>query len=97
MDIVKLQLKPRVFEAVHLTDKNMAEVRNWVQAKLPFHQVVGNDKRLYLPSVGDQTDILEPGDWLFFDPVDLAFRGALDDAVQLYYEEVHDEAPDPEE
>lgn len=88
MDTKKLQLIPRTIEAVQLTDENMLEVRDWVQLKTPFQQVVGTEKKLYLPSAGQYVDILVPGDWVFYDEQDDAFRGAENSAVQGYYMEV---------
>lgn len=87
MDIRKLQLIPRAVEAVQFTGDNYIEIRDWVQSELAFQNVVVNEERVYLPSVGGM-DILEPGDWVFFDREDKAFRGATDEAVTGYYVEV---------
>ena len=89
-----LQLIPRTIQGVQLTEDNLLEVRAWVQEKLPFQQVSASEKsnRLYLPSAGGKyTDILEPGDWVFYDPQENSFRGAEDDAVQSFYVEVPEE------
>lgn len=94
MKTVKLQLIPRTIEAVQLTEDNLDEVRAWVQSKLPFHRVhtVKDIKVLYLPSDGPYIDVLEPGDWVFYDPQDNLFKGAEDSAVQSFYVEVPDDA-----
>ena len=92
-DIKKLRLIPRDIEAVQFTGDNFEWLRQWVQDKLPSQNVTATADRLYLPSVGG-AEILEPGDWVFYDPQDKAFRGATDEAVTTFYEEIVDE---PEE
>lgn len=84
MDIRTLELIARPVKAVQFTESNAEELRDWVQSHLAFQQVVGNSERLYLPAVGG-TDILEPGDWVFYDEADNAFRGATDEAVKTHY------------
>lgn len=90
MDIRKLELIPRPIEAVQFTDSNIAELREWIQGKLAFQAVTGTPERLYLPSVGG-TEILYPGDWVFYDRDDNTFKGATDEAVKNYYNDVTDQ------
>lgn len=91
VELKSLQLIPRTIQAVKLTEDNLQEVADWVQSKLAFQEVkVTKDGRLLLPSVGQYVDMLEAGDWVFYDPQDNSFRGAEDDAVNGYYMEVPD-------
>ena len=87
MDIRTLELIARPVEAAQFTGDNYPELQQWVQDKLAFQQVTANAERFYLPSVGG-TEILEPGDWIFYDSVDNAFKGATDDAVKNHYVDV---------
>lgn len=84
MDIRTLELISRPVQAARFTGDNAEELRQWVQGKLAFQQIVANEAKFYLPSVGGM-DILEPGDWIFYDEVDNVFRGATDEAVQSHY------------
>lgn len=84
MDIRTLELIARPVEAVQFTETNSNELKDWIQGKLSFHNVVATAERLYLPSVGG-VEILEPGDWVFFDRQDNAFKGATDEAVKTHY------------
>lgn len=89
MDIRTLELIPRPVEAAQFTGDNYLELRDWVQGKLAFQQVVATPEKLYLPAVGG-VDILEPGDWAFYDPQDNVFRGATDEAVKSHYVDTTD-------
>lgn len=89
MDIKTLELIPRNIQAVQFTGDNFSELSTWIQDKLPFQKVTANAERLYLPGVGG-TEILEPGDWVFYDETDNAFRAATDEAVNTYYREVEE-------
>ena len=91
MDTKTLTLIPRNIEAVQVTSESIEPIAEWVQSKLPFQKVVVAKDRLYLPSSEITTDILEFGDWVFYDPQDGSFRGCTDDAVQAYYMEVPEE------
>lgn len=84
MEIRTLELIARPVQAVQFTGDNWQELRDWVQSKLVFQGVVANEAKLYLPSVGGM-DILEPGDWIFYDEADNVFRGATDEAVNTHY------------
>lgn len=90
MDIRTLELIARPVEAVQFTDSNVNELKDWVQGKLAFHQVTGTPERLYLPSVGG-TEILEPGDWVFYDRQENTFKGATNDAVVNHYRDITEE------
>lgn len=87
MDIRTLELIARPVEAVQFTDSNVNELKDWIQGKLAFHNVAATSERLYLPAVGG-TDILEPGDWVFYDRQDNAFKGATDEAVKTHYRDI---------
>ena len=95
MDIKKLKLIPRVIEAVQFTGDNREELRTWVQDALTFQQVTATPERLYLPTVAGM-EVLEVGDWVFYDRMDSTFRGATDAAVQVHYREV-EASDDPQE
>lgn len=84
MDIRTLELIPRPIEAAQFTGDNAEELRQWVQDRLAFQNVVATADRFYLPAVGG-VDVLEPGDWIFFSPEDNSFRGATDEAVKTHY------------
>jgi len=84
MEIRTLELISRPIQAAKFTGDNWIEIRDWVQSKLPFQNVVANESKLYLPTV-DGMDILEPGDWVFYDEPDNIFRGATDEAVTTHY------------
>lgn len=84
MDIRTLELIARPVQAVRFTGDNAEELKQWVQNKLAFQQIVANESKFYLPSVGG-VDILEPGDWIFYDENDNIFRGATDEAVKSHY------------
>lgn len=86
-DIRTIELAPRPVKAVQFTGDNAEWLRQWIQDKLSFQQVTATADRLYLPSVGG-AEILEPSDWVLFDPQDNAFRGATDEAVQNFYRDV---------
>lgn len=87
MELKTLQIIPRPIKAVRFMGANHNEIREWVQGVLSFQNVVSNEEKVYLPtSYG--VDIVEPGDWVFYDPQDKGFRGATDDAVKAFYEEV---------
>lgn len=86
-DIKTLRMVPREIKAVQFTGDNAEWLKNWIQDKLAFQVVTVTAERLYLPSVGG-AEILEVGDWVFYDPTDNFFRGATDDAVVRFYEEV---------
>ena len=87
MDIRKLELIPRPVEAVQFTNSNSNELKEWVQGKLSFQGVTATPERFYLPSVGG-TEILYPGDWVFYDRQDNVFKGATDEAVKTHYKDV---------
>lgn len=91
MDIRKLELIARPVEAVQLTNNNVNELKDWIQGKLAFQQVTGTEDRLYLPAIGG-TEILEPGDWVFYDREDNAFKGATDGAVVNHYRDITEES-----
>ena len=61
MDIKKLELIPRVIEAVQFTGDNREELQTWVQDALAFQQVTATPERLYLPTVAGM-EVLEVGD-----------------------------------
>jgi len=86
MDIKTLELIARPVQATQFTGDNYAELSTWIQDKLSFQNVTANADRLYLPSVGG-TEILEPGDWVFYDEIDNVFRAATDGAVKTHYRE----------
>ena len=87
MELKTLRLKPRYLQAIQYTDTNYAEIKEWVQSNLAFQNVVATAEKLYLPTASG-VDILEPGDWVLYDPEDNIFRGAEDNAIQNFYEEV---------
>lgn len=87
MDIKTLELIARPVKAVQFTGENFLDLKTYIQDKLAFQQVSATTERLYLPSVGG-VEILEPGDWILYDEVDNAFRGATDEAVKTHYQEV---------
>jgi len=84
VDIRTLELIPRPIEAARFTGDNAEELKQWVQGKLAFQNVVATADRFYLPSVGG-VDVLEVGDWIFYDSADNSFRGATDEAVSTHY------------
>lgn len=90
MDIKTLELIPRNIQAVQFVGSNAAELKEWIQSKLAFQQVTATADRLYLPTAENGMDILEPGDWVFYDSVDNGFRGATDEAVNTHYREVEE-------
>lgn len=90
-DIRTLELIPRPVQAVQFTGDNAEWLRQWIQDKLSFQNVVATETRLYLPSVGG-VEVLQPGEWVFYDPKDGAFRGATDEAVQNFYVDVTEES-----
>ena len=92
MDIRTLDPITRPIQAVQFTGSNFVEVQTWVQDRLSFQTVTANVDRLYLPSVGG-AEILEPGDWVFYDKVDNVFRGATDGAVKNHYRDITEETP----
>lgn len=87
MELKNIRLKPRDIKAVQFTGHNHSQLKEWVQGVLSFQNVVSTEDKLYLPTDGG-VDILEPGDWVLYDPADKVFRGATDDAIQNFYEEV---------
>lgn len=91
MDIRTLDPVTRPLQAAQYTGGNFAELQQWVQDRLSFQQVSANEKRFYLPAIGG-VEILEPGDWILFDSVDNAFRGATDEAVKNYYTDITEES-----
>lgn len=90
MELKTLELVSRPVRAVQFTGDNAAELKEFIQSKLAFHQVTVTEDRLYLPSVGGM-EILESGDWVLYDSVDNLFRGATDDAITAHYREVETE------
>lgn len=88
-EIKKVQLKTRPLQAVQFTGDNAEWVKEWVQGHTAFSKVVANKDRLYLPTAGGM-DILEPGDWVLYDPEDNGFRGATNDAIESYYDEIEE-------
>lgn len=90
VELKTIQVIPRPVQAVQLTDENLSEVAAWVQSKLAFQKVDAVKGQLFLPSVGQFIDILEPGDWVLYDPDQNVFTGAEDSAIQQYYTEVAD-------
>lgn len=90
VELKTIQVIPKPVQAVQLTDDNLLEVADWVQSKLAFQKVDAVKGQLFLPSVGQFIDILEPGDWVLYDPDQNVFTGAEDSAIQQYYTEVAD-------
>lgn len=90
MDVRTLDPITRPIEAVQFTGDNVSELKEWVQDRLSFQQVTATPERFYLPSVGG-TEILYPGEWVFYDKVDNAFRGATDEAVKDHYRDITEE------
>jgi len=89
MDIKTIELVVRPVQAVQFTgqDNDNADLQAWIQDRLSFQKVTATADRLYLPSVGGM-EILEQGDWVLYDPVDNAFRGATNEAIEQHYREV---------
>lgn len=92
MDVRTLDPITRPIEAVQFTGDNAADLKEWVQDRLSFQQVTATTERFYLPSVGGM-EILYPGDWIFYDSTDNAFRGATDEAVKTHYSDITEETP----
>lgn len=84
MDIRTLELIARPIQAAQFTGDNAQVLKDWVQGVLSFQNVVATAERFYLPAVGG-VDLLEPGDWIFFDEEEKSFRGATDEAVKSHY------------
>lgn len=95
LDIKNVVLVPRELQAAQFTGDNWQEMQAWIQGVLAFHQVTANEERLYLPGPGG-VEVLEPGDWVLFDPRDTYFRGATDDAIVNFYEAVEEVTPHTE-
>jgi hypothetical protein len=87
MELKTLELISRPIQAVQFTGHNREDLRQWVQDKLAFQSVTATEDRFYLPSVGGM-EVLEVGDWIFYDREDNAFKGATDEAVKAHYKEV---------
>lgn len=93
MDIKTIELVTRPVQAVQFTgnDNDNADLQAWLQDRLSFQRVTVTVDRLYLPSVGGM-EILERGDWVLYDPIENAFRGATNEAIETHYVEVSEEA-----
>lgn len=90
VEIKTLELIARPVKAVQFTGANREEVRQWIQDRLSFQNVTATEDRLYLPSVGGM-EVLEPGDWVFYDEKENTFKGATDEAVRAHYRVLEEE------
>ena len=90
MDIQKVRLVPRTLEAVHYTEANAEEVRQWVQDNSAFAEVVrdANTGRLFLPTGDGGLEIAEYGEVILHEPGTNSFRVITKAAFDAYYTEV---------